>query len=324
MAIKKILILTILPVTNVLASAQWSVQPLLTQSLGSNWYTLQVVEPVKDAPESLGYTEIIGRSELEYPLDVGMLGLELAYTIEAGSQAYLRLFKNLNQPGAPMLDSDWIGTGSNGQALLYKFSYTESRSQVDWLAAESGLQSRQLKLFGRSFRLGVQLRVEYSWHQLYGVTGWQKFPDSNRVEFSAYQNEKVLTYQLWLFDSSVFLSFPVLSNEKIEIESRLFLSPLVYALDLDDHVLRRKTSQTQALGGGLRWVNYLQWRLSKSQSLYLHAGLRFVYTAGEMKQRFYGDDPGTPENDTGEAYNGIDASIALFTQELGMGWQYRF
>jgi len=313
-----------------LANSHFQVEPFIAREFGSTWFRMQVSEPIKDPPQDADFTEAIGQSELEYPLDVFLLGAKFreSFTLadERSASVFARIYFNMNDPDSKMQDSDWFGAGNGNLKSLYKYSYTQSSSRISWIGGELGFDIGNYKLLGKKVSYGAKIAVDVSSHEMRGIDGWQKmFTDSKRVEFSERQNELVLTYELFYFEPSVYVDFKLLQYQTMNWSVIFSLSPLTLAIDKDDHVLRNKGSETTAYGFGLGLVNEMEFQINPGVSVVADARMRYIRTHGKMSQKYYGDDPGTQDKDeTGLAFDNIDNVISLFTQEIALGIRWRF
>lgn len=188
----------------------FSIEPVITQSYGSTWYRLQVSEPIvsqEDDPLSnAGFTDTVGQSELEYPLDVLIGGIKLKklFSQQSNHPFSLELYfwKNVSSPDNKMKDSDWFGVKNESVTSLYKFSYTESSSRLDWAGFEINMESYKHRFFQNLVSYGIKVSGDYSYHRLYGVEGWRKYPDTAKQALYLPQNIQVLTYKLWHVEPS--------------------------------------------------------------------------------------------------------------------------
>jgi len=323
------LLLFLLLTTPILsAENKISIEPTISHEYGSAWFTMQVTEPVRVPQNEVDFTETVGQSELRYPLDVVMGGVRLLHQSQINHSRrlslYLHIRHNLNQPSEKMEDTDWFGSKNNSVTNLYKFSYTKSRSEISWTSAELGAELNNFKLMKKNVSYGSKVLIDYSSHEMFGVAGWQKWPNTERIEFDEFQDTEVLTYQLFSIETSVYVDFDILKLAKFKWNMQFSISPFVMTKDKDDHVLRNKNSYTDAFGFGAGFGSQFEYFMIKHFAFIADARVRYFRTKGSMDQRFYADDPGAAGDQAGLEFNDIDNVISMFTQQitLGLRWQY--
>lgn len=303
-------------------------EPYSFFSFGYTKYRMQVTEPIANPPPELSNATSVGQSELQYPLDMTFAGLRLEVSPDI-SQSHIRFFLsswvNLNNPASPMLDSDWFGIKQGSSTTLYKFSYTESDSKVRWYGAEAGVETGRLFLLGKPINYGVKLEIDYGYFEMFGITGWRKLPDeAQRTPVDTLRNTQVLTYKVYYLIPTIYSKFLLSQQNSLTWSVLLGLSPFSIAIDEDDHVIRNKEAKTTAYGLGAEFTNTLTYQFSDSLAAELGLRIRYVRNSGKMSQYYYGDDPGTDEDETGKSFNDIENVLSLFTQEiyLGVSWQF--
>ena len=314
---------------NATSSNTVTIEPILSHSFGSTWFRMQVTEPIANPEENFDFTQAVGESELEYPLDVITGGVKIGKTFNAESKhptnIKVYLWRNLNDPKEKMQDSDWFGAKNSNVTSLYKFSYTQSTSDIDWAGGELQIESEKHILLRKKAAFGIKLSADYSYHRMYGVKGWQKLPDIERVEFDDYQNQLVLTYKLLHIEPSIYTTLTLKQKSNFRWQASLALSPIVLAKDKDDHVLRNKNSETTAYGYGLSLNNQAEYIINKQTLLKAAFEIHYFRTEGKMNQRFYGDDPFSTDNDeTGLEFKGINNVISMFTQQVSLSLEHTF
>ena len=315
------------PYLGILCNNYFAIEPFIAHEFGSTWYRLQVTEQTEEINE-LGFTESVGQSELEYPLDVMLFGIRLlkAGQFESGKayRFFMRGWFNVTDPNSKMKDSDWFGVRDGSLTSLYKFSYTESRSELIWLGGETGIEVSNYSLFGHSVSYGFKIESDASYHKMFGVKGWQELPGTERIEFDELRNKVVLTYKLFYFEPSVYINVKLLKTQMLNWSVLFSFSPLTIAYDIDNHVLRNKKAETTAFGIGLGIVSELSYKVAKNAFLIGEYRLRYIRTEGKMDQKFYGDDPSFEGDETGLEINNIDNIIALFTNQISLGLRWYF
>ena len=310
------------------ANNSLSIEPVVGHKFGSTWYRLQVFEPIVEPQENFDFTDVGIQSELEYPLDVAIAGMAISTRFKIRGKNYfvkLRAWGNLNDPGEKMQDSDWFGAKNSNVTSLYKFSYTQSRSKLIWAGAELDIESQNHVLFNRPVIYGMRFMGDYSYHKMYDIRGWYKLPGSDKTTYESHINELVLTYKLLHLEPDFYLKLKLAETSKYSWHTTLLASPLVFAYDKDDHVLRNKNTETKAFGFSAGLLNELTINLNRDIALTAALNIHYFRTEGGMRQKFYGDDPGTEDKDeTGLEFKNIDNVISMFTQEIALGIRVSF
>jgi outer membrane protease len=272
-----------------------------------------------------------GESELEFPLDVFLVGADLRVEgkIKTGElwSVNLGASKSINDPSGYVKDSDWIGLPEYN--WREKFSFTESDAELKALLAyvegRFGLVTKPnfiLELLG-----GYEFQ-DFSF-EVFGIRGWQGF-QQDITHFDTLQGMNVgdydVEYHIPYFGIAIYAK--VLSQ--LSLEAKGSFSPQVRANDHDDHILRNKTLDGKCNGNAFKVGSHLRFILFKSSNKsnwFLGAGLNFmkIDTKGKQDQFWYGDDPATPdEDDTGAKETGIKQKVnsEQIIIQAQMGYQF--
>jgi hypothetical protein len=277
-------------------------------------------------------TDVKGDSELEFPLDVFLVGgtLRLEGQLESGEPWGVELgaSKNLNHPRGQMKDSDWIAVPQ--YHVNSKFSYTESDAQLDALLVHV---EAHLGIVRRT-DLGVDLVGGYEYQdfsfEILGIQGWQGFDISNRILIDTLQGVNVLDYDVKYHIPYGGLHARFQFSPRVGLGTKAVISPRAGASDHDDHLLRFFTADGDCSGWAWKTAADLRWILSGDSGRSGWAlGLGFGYTGisikGTQDQVYYGDEPSTPEEDeTGMEFNGIKQKItsSQVTIQATLGYQF--
>lgn len=288
--------------------------------LGHTTYKISMCEYVPDY-----YVNVCAESELEFPLDVWLADFKLGVegTI-SGSTAWridLAVGTNIGDPGNPMKDSDVISVPEWGASE--KFSYTESDSETDVLVTDL---SGRVAFFARP-RLRLEAVLGYAYesfsYEIFGVEGWQLNPETGeRVLFSLYEGVNVLDYKVTYHVPYLGISMRGAPARRMTVDAQLLYSPRASAEDRDDHILRKKTAESDCRGRAYMGSLEATWRPYRrpgglSWSVGIGVDLVYVSTEGDQTQRWYGDDPVDPSVDeTGLVIGGIDTEIVGSHQTL--------
>ena len=308
-------------------AADYFVEPFVAHKYGSVKYHIDIPQTVSISSNSQ-ITQIVAASELEYPLDVSIAGLKASVIFPFALNRELTIFantwKNLDNPGGKMQDTDWLL--NSAQTNLEKTSYTQSTSRLQWSGVDAGLELNGFSLLEKPVSYGFALDYDYSYHNMYGITGWQKSqPGAPPLPIDTLHNTLVLTYQLWNVESSLYGKLRMYQAEKISWDLMLSVSPLVVTQDKDDHVLRYKNAQTTALGYGAGAVTTLEYHFTKNFLLNAQLSVRYFRTQGKMTQYYYKDDPSTPKiNENGLSIGDVSNVITLFTQQVLLSVRWYF
>jgi hypothetical protein len=272
------------------------------------------------------YAYIVGESKLEFPLDVFMTGLDAGIdgNLTSGMPWSLNLgfSKNIGDPDNDMKDSDWISVPSWG--YREKFSYTESDAELNAFVLD--VRGR-MGLFGSPKGLMTEGLIGYRYQRftfaLNGVRGWQLDEYGDRLYFDEYRGEKVLDYEVSYHIPYIGggAQLPIIPSI-MRLNAQLAYSPsLTYANDYDDHVLRNKEAESNCHGYSMIAGIHTVWTPMQPKSG-LHWSVEFGYeymvidTEGKQRQHWYGDDPVSEEDDTGQTIADIDAEIACTTHSM--------
>ncbi len=313
------------------SSAETSIEPIFGMGYGSTLYRLEMTFPLTGADTIPENTRGLGQSELEYPLDAVLAGARFRqdFRTAEGRSFGLRFaaWTNITQPGNRMLDSDWMGarasSGLSTSSVLYKFSYTESRADMRWLGGEAGADIGDYVLFKKPVRYGLTVRAERLDYDLYGAKGWQRFPDQASQPVDASDTLPVLSYGLTRVQPRLFAEWRLLGAPRAAIKLALSAAPS-FAWDHDDHLIRKKESDTFAYGFEIGGGAELAIRLAPHFVLTFDGDLAYFRAKGEMDQRFYGDDPGTSSDETGTTIDNVVTRIIGLGGALTLGARFVF
>lgn len=315
------------------ASARSSLEPFLRRGMGSTLFRMEMTFPmtgVEDVPDDM---KGLGQSELEYPLGMFVAGLK--WRIEPGVGESRRgmgfilgAWTNLSDPSGTMKDTDWFGarviSGNTTSSSLVKFSYTESIAELRSFGGEAGWDIGPFPLLGKQARYGLSVRAERFDYLMTGIEGWQRFPGSPRVQVDALSGQPVLTYELTRVMPRFFAEVGLAEGRIAGWNATLSAGP-AFAWDHDDHVLRKKNSDTYAFGFEAGVRSELAFRVSDRSRLVAAAELAYFRTKGTMDQHFYGDDPGTQDRDeTGTDYNNVVNRIIGLAGGVTAGYRFLF
>jgi outer membrane protease len=224
-----------------------------------------------------------------------------------------------------MKDSDWIGLPEYG--LREKISFTESDSELKafffYLEGSFGVVNKPkftLELLG-----GYEYQ-DFSF-EILGVRGW-KISEEGTEHFEILQGTNVLDYDIsyHIFYAGVAATGHI--SPRLQVEARGACSPQVKAKDHDDHLLRNKSFDGDCSGWALKGGGDIQWTVKTSRKSGLFLGLGFDYMKidadGDQVQHWYGDDPGTEDNETGLRLPGIKENVKSEQTKIEAHVGYQF
>jgi hypothetical protein len=291
---------------------------------GFSWYDLE-----SEAPDSAstGSVRSLIRSQLDFPMDPFRLALgwtgangsgtgdadALAASVEAWISVGPSFFK--------MRDQDWVGasasSGTSSSTVLVKISDTYSRAESFLFGGEAGSEVTSWSLFGEPFALGLGAGGARYAYKIYGLDGKHISDTDGGWESSSLPDDLLVgTYATWSLHGVVSLRSQA-RMLGLDWKARLLPS---YNESIDDHKVRKKTIEmtTWGAGGSLE-----AGRLSAGANWMPYARFEMDRTWGRMRQTFYGDDPGTPENETGLSFGGIRTTVNAWSVTAGMRWFWR-
>ncbi|UCG62223.1 MAG: omptin family outer membrane protease [Candidatus Zixiibacteriota bacterium] len=335
-----ILALSCVPLSSTTAqkSVEFSVSPSVGHSFGKTEYILEVQSAFVDEDDEIitdefGNTVIFHvKSQLEYPLDVVMGGVNLRinsaddpdlWSVEAG------IFTSLSDPGGTMKDSDW--DGASGIYDFTQWSYTESSAKMNSFMLDIRGTRRLFRPEKFSVSLVAGLRYHRIEQELYGVNGWQRPFNDAILAYDEPQFFAVLQDTLVLYYKVKYLMPQIGLRSRIDLRSDLtvgletILSPVWFS-DVDDHILRNKLSKADGWGLGIIGAFNARKRFGSSGSqaapyIDLFAEVTTISASGDQTQNWYGDDPFTPDDDTDIVFPGIphDINATLFHAGIRLG-----
>lgn len=270
-------------------------------------------------------------SELEFPLDVFVT----EYTFSLGGKVIHDLrwslnasyASNANDPGNSMTDLDWMRVPqANFDEIV---SSTESNAVLD--ADYFKIFARAAMWQGKSIRLDALLGYEYQKFSfdVVGLTGWQLDTLLHQVYFDEYKGEIVGTYEVKYKMPYAGLAADIDIVSNLDIDAMVEASPLVSASDVDNHILRNKLSESDATGAMVSINGGADYTLpgpGQDLSWVVELGYEYTYieATGTQTQTWYGDDPATLADDTGDRFPGIRDKLKSSQYGLFLSLSLRF
>ena len=296
-------------------ASQFTIEPYARVLLGSTEYILQ-------APGV--------QSQLEFPLNSLVLGVSGEYAILSRGQEEWRFRISagtaLSGPWGVLKDHDWYLV--EGVPPI-KFSYTESDAEMFLFEAQAGVEKRLFSARDAGFFGSLEYAFQYITQDALGYSGWQYVQDPNPPVDDEYvyaigvMNSDLLALEYTIAYHRLAAGGVLRWHPYPSFEVELALLPqLMYVTDRDDHVLRNKLSTAAGFGGGgegrlsmtYRWPGTPDYQSYVSVS----GGLLYLRALTEQTQEWYGDDPGTSGDDTGQKYTGITHIIETLQGSFGL------
>lgn len=276
----------------------------LDRAFGDTRYTMNALTPNPRNPEEL----VPIASELVFPLDATLLGFKATWDPRSGGQRGWSLdgtFQtNVNDPSSRMTDSDFFG-----DKQIY---YAESDADLAWIQVAMTVRNRLSPTWDLFLHLDYQ-RIE---QHLVNFEGWEGSLFSDfRGPVSG--TGPVLDYRVTYVSPQVggAAAFALARRLRLGLEGS---GGVVFASDLDDHLLRNRIAEGSGTGVGLRsrlTLDLLPGSFPIAWlSLRLQGELRFYHAEGTVDQWFY-DDTGQP---TGERTEDLAYEMESLQGLLGL------
>ena len=192
------------------------------------------------------------RSELVFPLDVSLAGIELVWRKVRDNHplwtASARLVTAVSEPDGKFTDRDWDLSETIG---WYQFSSTAST--VDGSLVDLELEITRLLAAGEKRELAAVVGLGYQKikQKALDLKGSQSWVDSTGwVLYEIDYDGLSLTYELRYLRPQIGLIPRFRLGSRVSAELRAVISPFLHAKDIDDHVLRYFQSRTDGKGLG--------------------------------------------------------------------------
>lgn len=297
------------------SEARFTIEPYTRVVLGSTEYVL-LAPGVK--------------SRLEFPLNSLVLGVRTAYTLYSGGleewRFHLSAGTSVSGPWGVLKDHDWYLVED---VPPIKFSYTESEADIFFFETGAGAEKRLFSARDAGFFGSLEYKFQYITENALGYSGWQYVQDPNPPVDDDYvyaigvMNSDLLALEYTVLYHRVAAGGVIRWRPYPSFQINLSLLPqLMYVMDRDDHVLRNKLSTAAGLGlGGEAEVSLsYRWPGTPDYQSYISftGGLLYLRAVTEQTQEWYGDDPGTSGDDTGQKYTGITHIIQTLQGSLSL------
>jgi len=289
-------------------------KPYFGLNSGKTDYTMDLKYP------DGGFTYFL-KSQLEFPLDQTMVGGEVELKLQPGTQrewAFAVGFcTHANDPSGIMYDHDWTNYPSR---IYEKVSYTESDAKGKNYILMVALD--KLMLIGNkgSISLSGGFKYQKIEQDIYGLKGWQLDLDGVKFEFDI-PDVHGLFYEITYKLPNAGFRINYFLNQKLSFNSRIAYTRALIT-DFDDHLLRFKTTESEITGNGLLADFGLRMDFGNipGRGLFIEFDGDFTYikASGTSTQSWYGDDPLSEEDDTGQILTGIPHEISTTQFRIGL------
>lgn len=297
----------------------------VNRTFGTTSYDIKLTEHYVDAPRVVELT-----SFLEFPFDCYVLGLQLGAggSFWRGKPWEVRLlaWRSVSDPTGVMADEDHYLVPEYDWNIF--LSSTESDASLGAYAVDAN--ARVALAIGPDFSFGCLAGYRYLdlSYDISGIRGWYLDESLTRVHLDGYAGVKVLDYRVRyaLPYFGVLAEIRVPRTFSLDIEAAY--SGSASATDHDDHIVRRKASDGHCDGNAVFVALNALWIRGVHPAVGLAWGADAeavrIRTEGSQDQVFYGDDPGTEDDETGLRFEGIEDRIEFTCQTLSLFAGLRF
>jgi len=255
------------------------------------------------------------KSQLEFPLDFFMAGVEASGGLfNDGREDFagqIGIFTSINNPRGLMTDYDW--SSPVGYPLV-QWSYTESEVDLTSILLHLEGRARVFSWEKVSTYLYGGFRYQKIEQDILGYTGWQLHPDPppDTVYFS--EDIYALYYRVSYYSPMAGFVYKLDLSPTTAFDIRAAYTRF-YVKDYDDHILRRKIGTASGWGNGIySAVRFRTALIPDSKLIYpfLDISGEFSYLNATMPQtqEWYGDDPISDGDETGQIVTGIPHEIS--------------
>jgi len=256
------------------------------------------------------------RSLLEWPVNFWLVGLSAGTSLDAfrAADRWLvegRLDTNLGDAHGKMADSDWISSRSENIRPT-RFAFTQSKTESFALLTELTLGYRFGGMFERH-HLNVDLlagmRGEYYSLTAMGAKGSYLDENLDPVKIEIPERTDAADYRVLHLLPFVGCRFVMEPWTFIRVPIAVRVHGLV-SYSHDDHVLRRKEAYGNAHGTAVSASIAPELAIVGPLSVgFSGEAFHLTSVSGVLKQEFYGDDPGTPEDERGSSVPNADFAV---------------
>lgn len=265
-----------------------------------------------------------GISRLEWPMD--MRAVRETYVF--GYYDYLELDLDLisnawRKNSDPMKDSDWIDessyTGRYPHEGIDIYSQSDLDSKLFMINADARIFLFSYKPVAFALLTGYNYQeIDYRTYNTAQI-GYGPWQDHTRMI-----NGPTITYALEVTSAALGMSCRLNLDETLIITAEACALPYVRAMDEDNHLRRSRVSNTDCKGKGTELSVSTIYNIYKNWNITSRCTRSRISTSGDQTQYWYGDDTGSPQDDTGTAVSNIDAKIVQELFQIDLGISCRF
>ena len=295
-------------------SVQFTAGHLLAREFGYSAYHLEA------RAENPTFPGVIGdiRSELEFPLDVTLAGvsLKLDYYTASGKNWGIEagVITNVNYPSSPLIDQDWMTFPGEFDD---QFAYLESDVDLRmYLLTSEGY----FRVIGTNW-MSVSLLGHFTYQKIrqtaVGYEGWT----TNLVTMGRLQvrgGERVIDYNVTYLSPQLGGKIAIDFGRGIGLEMKASAG-FVFCSDEDDHLLRGKLSEADAIGFGCNAVAKLSlfpgFAPKRDFAIGFVGGFRYYHAEGNQTQRWY---RGEGNISAGTEISGIPHEFESYQYSIGL------
>jgi len=302
--------------------SETTAQPKFTSHLSTD-YNLGETEYILDVSgfDSLGQRLRI-KSQLEYPLDVFMLGGGVSVVWDPQNplpwDSKIGVSFNLNDPGGAMADRDWTNEWQGVRLNEFtEVSSTESSAEMNSVTAFAEFGKTVVANPGLQVRLFAGYRYQRIDQELYGLEGWQLSrvvgTDSLRLLEFDIEDIKGLTYEVTFHMPHAGLEATLPFGGSVALSGKAAYAPVI-ASDKDEHLLRNFQTQADITGHGVIGGAVLRFFPEGPGSgkpfIALTGSFTYLTASGTKTQTWYGNEIGR-DPDTGEEIIVVEAGTRI-------------
>ncbi len=292
---------------------EYSSNGVAMREFGNSTYELRAAYYKDDVLKSI-------KSKLEFPLDVFIVGAEFRAMHWRNDrpkwEVMTGMYAGVSDPSSVMKDSDWI---KDENTPYRKFSYTESDVKMSSTIMRVEASYWLLRWGYFNFAVTAGYRYQHIKQDLIGYEGWQIRDNGDSVSISGTERGIFYTISYNLPSAGFRALYTTTGDFRLDIRAAYVQ---VFASDYDDHVLRNKVGVADVVGAGVNGYLSARRYLSKSGRTrpYVELSADFLYldATGDQTQTWYGNDPASPEDDTGSVASGIPHDVTGVQLKLAL------
>jgi outer membrane protease len=294
-----------------------SIGPAGRYNLGQTEY---ILEGTYLADGTSGPEIVRIKSQLEYPLDVPMMGGRIDVDVFARKRldfsVSATVLMDVKDPSGTMLDRDWTND--------FEFSHTDSEVRqwsiyldlefAKWVASSDAI----------SFYIVGGVKGQRISQDLIGLEGWQIFDSTYYFNF--------MDLPVGLYEISYAMPhigiMPKYTSGRVSLDLKAAVA-LVVVSDQDHHLLRNFTAESSGTGRGVIGRGRFRYDFpaaSTQGNVFLELSGDFLTVKAALAETmtWYGDDPVSEEDDTGDEARGVPHEIKSTQYGFGVTVGYRF